>query len=100
MTEHSLERYNNNKSDKFLYMYLSSVNTSIILPLQMKHCCVEDPSDLCSVNISGQEMSEVKEDDLALFDNVAYVNAAENFLPFGKITYTYLYQFCSWSSNY
>nr|XP_022287824.1 X-ray radiation resistance-associated protein 1-like [Crassostrea virginica] len=48
----------------------------------MKHCCVEDPSDLCSVNISGQEMSEVKEDDLALFDNVAYVNAAENFLPF------------------
>ncbi|XP_062584370.1 X-ray radiation resistance-associated protein 1-like [Saccostrea cucullata] len=48
----------------------------------MKHCCVEDPSDLCSVNISGQEMSEVKEDDLALFDNVAYVNAAENYLPF------------------
>lgn len=50
----------------------------------MKHCCVEDPSDLCSVNISGQEMSEVKEDDLALFDNVAYVNAAENYLPFGE----------------
>jgi hypothetical protein len=49
----------------------------------MKHCCVEDPSDLCSVNISGQEMSEVKEDDLALFDNVAYVNASENYLPFG-----------------
>lgn len=49
----------------------------------MKHCCVEDPSDLCSVNIAGQEMSEVKEDDLALFDSVAYVNAAENYLPFG-----------------
>lgn len=49
----------------------------------MRHCCVEDPSDLCSVNISGKEMSEVKEDDLALFDNVAYVNASENFLPFG-----------------
>lgn len=48
----------------------------------MKHCCVEDPSDLCSVNIAGQEMSEVKEDDLALFDSVAYVNAAENYLPF------------------
>lgn len=51
----------------------------------MKHCCVEDPSDLCSVNIAGQEMSEVKEDDLALFDSVAYVNAAENYLPFGML---------------
>lgn len=30
-------------------------------------------------------MSEVKEDDLALFDSVAYVNAAENFLPFGML---------------
>ncbi|XP_053404342.1 X-ray radiation resistance-associated protein 1-like isoform X2 [Mercenaria mercenaria] len=48
----------------------------------MRHCCVEDPSDLCSVNISGKEISEVKEEDLALFDNVAYVNASENFLPF------------------
>ncbi|ESP05046.1 hypothetical protein LOTGIDRAFT_230081, partial [Lottia gigantea] len=48
----------------------------------MKHCCVEDPSDLCSVNISGQGFTEVKEDDLVLFDNVAYVNAAENYLPF------------------
>ena len=51
---------------------------------QMKHCCVEDPSDLCSVNISGKEISDVKEEDLALFDNVAYVNASENFLSFGK----------------
>ena len=51
---------------------------------QMKHCCVEDPSDLCSVNISGKEISDVKEEDLALFDNVAYVNASENFLPFGR----------------
>ena len=50
----------------------------------MKHCCVEDPSDLCSVNIAGKELSEVKEEDFALFDNVAYVNAAENYLPFGK----------------
>ena len=50
---------------------------------KMKHCCVEDPTDLCSVNISGLGLSEVKEDDLALFDNVAYVNASENILPFG-----------------
>ncbi len=51
----------------------------------MKHCCVEDPTDLCSVNIGGQGLSEVKEDDFALFDNVAYVNSSENILPFGKI---------------
>ncbi|XP_064639371.1 X-ray radiation resistance-associated protein 1-like [Lineus longissimus] len=47
----------------------------------MKHCCVDDPSDLCSVSISGQGLSEVKEEDFALFDNVAYVNASENYLP-------------------
>lgn len=50
----------------------------------MKHCCVEDPADLCSVNIAGKELNEVKEEDFALFDNVAYVNAAENYLPFGE----------------
>ena len=50
----------------------------------MRHCCIEDPSDLCSVNISGKELSEYKEEDFALFDNVAYVNASENYLPFGK----------------
>ncbi|XP_035827301.1 X-ray radiation resistance-associated protein 1 isoform X2 [Aplysia californica] len=48
----------------------------------MKHCCVEDPADLCSVNIAGKELTDVKEDDLALFENVAYVNAGENYLPF------------------
>ncbi|KAK6194382.1 hypothetical protein SNE40_000023 [Patella caerulea] len=48
----------------------------------MKHCCVDDPSDLCSINISGKEFVEVEEDDLTAFDNVAYVNAAENYLPF------------------
>lgn len=50
----------------------------------MRHCCVEDPSDLCSVNIAGKELSEFKEEDFALFDNVAYVNASENYLPFGN----------------
>lgn len=49
----------------------------------MKHCHVEDPSDLCSVNICGQNLSHVVHDDLKLFDNVAYVNASENELPFG-----------------
>ena len=39
--------------------------------------------DLCSVNISGQGLSEAKEEDLQLFDNVAYINASENILPLG-----------------
>ncbi|ELU12376.1 hypothetical protein CAPTEDRAFT_227314 [Capitella teleta] len=47
----------------------------------MKHCCVDDPTDLCSVNINGQNLSETKVEDFKLFDNVAYVNAAENILP-------------------
>nr|XP_054770756.1 X-ray radiation resistance-associated protein 1-like [Lytechinus pictus] len=48
----------------------------------LKHCCVEDPSDLCSVNISGQDLTDAKEEDFELFVNVAYVNAGENLLPF------------------
>nr|KAG5698004.1 hypothetical protein BaRGS_005822 [Batillaria attramentaria] len=41
----------------------------------------EDGADLCSINIAGQELSDVKEDDLEMFDNVAYINAGENYLP-------------------
>ena len=69
-----------NPEDRF------SHNEARFVFTQMKHCCVEDPSDLCSVNISGKEITDVKEEDLALFDNVAYVNASENYLPFGKHT--------------
>ena len=58
----------------------------------MKHCCVEDPAHLCSVNISGQNLTDAKHDDFALFDNVAYVNAAENILPFGKYMCIYNYK--------
>ena len=47
----------------------------------MKHCCVEDPADLCSINISGHQFTSAKMEDFQLFDNVAYVNAAENRLP-------------------
>ena len=52
----------------------------------MRHCCVEDPTDLCSVNISDQGFSEVKVEDFQLFDNVAYINASENFLSLGMDT--------------
>ncbi|XP_022098597.1 X-ray radiation resistance-associated protein 1-like isoform X2 [Acanthaster planci] len=48
----------------------------------LKHCCVEDPTDVCSINITGKELTDVKEDDFQLFDNVAYINAGENLLPF------------------
>ncbi|XP_030838341.1 X-ray radiation resistance-associated protein 1-like [Strongylocentrotus purpuratus] len=48
----------------------------------LTHCCVEDPTDLCSINISGQDLTEVKQEDFELFINVAYVNAGENLLPF------------------
>ena len=58
----------------------------------MKHCCVDDPADLCSVNISGQSFTDVKEEDFSLFDNVAYVNAAENYLPLGRrLSYAMIY---------
>ena len=68
-------------------IFCTNVNTSISLSLsylQMKHCSVSDPCDLCSVNISGQQLNDVKEDDFLLFDNVAYMNAAENLLSVGK----------------
>lgn len=51
---------------------------------QMKHCCVEDPADLCSVNVSGKNLVDAKQEDFLLFDNVAYVNVSDNLLPFGE----------------
>ncbi|NWZ27200.1 XRRA1 protein, partial [Asarcornis scutulata] len=54
-------------------------------PFLMKHHCLKNPSDLCSVNISCQNLA--KEDDFEKFDCVAFINAAENLLtlePFRK----------------
>lgn len=62
----------------------SELIRNMFFDFQLRHCCVDDPSDLCSVNIAGKEMSDVKEEDFEMFDNVAYVNAAENYLPLGK----------------
>ncbi|XP_040513846.1 X-ray radiation resistance-associated protein 1 isoform X2 [Gallus gallus] len=56
-------------------------------PFLMKHHCLKHPSDLCSVNISGQNLVSAKEDDFEKFDCVAFINAAENLLtlePFRK----------------
>ncbi|XP_043077759.1 X-ray radiation resistance-associated protein 1 [Puntigrus tetrazona] len=43
--------------------------------------CVDKPSDLCSVNISGQRLQTVKPEDFHEFDNMAYINASDNHLP-------------------
>ncbi|XP_015708118.1 X-ray radiation resistance-associated protein 1 [Coturnix japonica] len=56
-------------------------------PFLMKHHRLKHPSDLCSANISGQNLVSAKEDDFEKFDCVAFINAAENLLtlePFRK----------------
>ncbi|XP_062434496.1 X-ray radiation resistance-associated protein 1 [Rhea pennata] len=61
---------------------LSSAEEDNILdePFLMKHHCLKNPSDLCSVNISNQNLVSAKEDDFEKFDCVAFINAAENLL--------------------
>ena len=73
-------------SDELFHMDYQMTSCHVISWLQMKLFCVDDPSDLCSINISGQLLSDVKEEDFSLFDNIAYVNAAENFLTVGRST--------------
>lgn len=53
----------------------------------MKQCCVADPADLCSVNIAGLGIESARPDDFQLFDNVAYINAADNALELGILIY-------------
>lgn len=48
----------------------------------MWHHQVASAADLCSLNVAGRGLDEVREEDFTLFKNVAYVNAAENILPF------------------
>ncbi|XP_039601561.1 X-ray radiation resistance-associated protein 1 [Polypterus senegalus] len=53
----------------------------------MKLHCVEDPSDLCSVNISDKNLSVTEEEEFGVFNNIAYINAIGNNLnlaPFRK----------------
>jgi len=49
----------------------------------MKHCCVTDPSDLYTVNISGQSLTDAVSSDFELFTNVVTVNASDNLLSLG-----------------
>lgn len=48
----------------------------------LKHCAVEDPSDLCNANIESCGLCETKVDDLPMFDNVVIVKASDNMLAF------------------
>jgi Leucine-rich repeat (LRR) protein len=48
---------------------------------------VEDPSDVCSINVTAKDLNDVKSEDFQLFDNVAYINAGENLLPFEAFTH-------------
>lgn len=52
---------------------------------------VDDPLDLCSVDIADQKLNHIENDQFYKFTNVAYVNAAENFLPFGMLVYSFQY---------
>ena len=48
---------------------------------QLKHHCVKNPSDLCSINVSGLKFSQAKDKDFKHFNSVIYINASENLLP-------------------
>ncbi|XP_014446094.1 X-ray radiation resistance-associated protein 1 isoform X2 [Tupaia chinensis] len=47
----------------------------------LKHHCVRNPADLCSINVSGLKLSKAKEKDFKHFNSVIYINASENLLP-------------------
>uniref|UniRef100_A0A667X275 X-ray radiation resistance associated 1 n=1 Tax=Myripristis murdjan TaxID=586833 RepID=A0A667X275_9TELE len=59
-------------------------------PLLMRLHCVDEPSELCVVNISEQRLDSVEPDDLKEFDSVAYINAFVNSLSLGSFS-----SFCS-----
>uniref|UniRef100_A0A7N4Q048 X-ray radiation resistance associated 1 n=1 Tax=Sarcophilus harrisii TaxID=9305 RepID=A0A7N4Q048_SARHA len=50
-------------------------------PFLLKHHSVKRPTDLCTVNISGQKIAKAKEKDFRHFDAVIFINASENLLP-------------------
>uniref|UniRef100_A0A4X2LJZ5 X-ray radiation resistance associated 1 n=2 Tax=Vombatus ursinus TaxID=29139 RepID=A0A4X2LJZ5_VOMUR len=50
-------------------------------PFLLKHHSVKRPTDLCTVNISGQKIAKAKEKDFRHFDAVVFINASENLLP-------------------
>ncbi|KAM6099591.1 X-ray radiation resistance-associated protein 1 [Theristicus caerulescens] len=67
--------------------YRIAVGLTIGVCFYFQHHCLKNPSDLCSVNISSQNLVSAKEGDFEKLDCVAFINAAENLLtlePFRK----------------
>ncbi|XP_056118928.1 X-ray radiation resistance-associated protein 1 [Rhinichthys klamathensis goyatoka] len=61
----------------------STLDAQLLITLH----CVDKPSDLCSVNISGQHLQMVKLEGLEKFDHITYINASDNHLtlePFDR----------------
>ncbi|XP_056267377.1 X-ray radiation resistance-associated protein 1 isoform X3 [Pseudoliparis swirei] len=48
--------------------------------------CVDEPSELCSVDISEQKLNNVKPEELQVFGNVAYIDASVNSLSLGSFS--------------
>ncbi|KAK2513503.1 Xrra1 [Columba guinea] len=59
-------------------------------PFLMKHHHLKNPSDLCFVNISSQNLVLAKEEDFEKFDCVAFINAAENLLTLEDCFFCFL----------
>ncbi|XP_024921637.1 X-ray radiation resistance-associated protein 1 [Cynoglossus semilaevis] len=47
--------------------------------------CVDEPSELSSVNVSEQQLNSVKPEELQAFDNVVCLDASVNFLSLGSL---------------
>ncbi|XP_051793743.1 X-ray radiation resistance-associated protein 1 isoform X2 [Acanthochromis polyacanthus] len=48
--------------------------------------CVDEPSELCSADISEQKLNSVEPEDLKVFDNIAHINASINSLSLGSFS--------------
>ncbi|CAB4016101.1 X-ray radiation resistance-associated 1-like, partial [Paramuricea clavata] len=44
----------------------------------MNACFINDPLDLCSINIAGKGLTLVNEDDFSMFKNVIHIDAGDN----------------------
>jgi hypothetical protein len=85
----------------------------------MQVCCIEDPSDVVSVNLNGKDLIEVvylqyiielksincpllfqiREEDMVLFDNIVDINANENYLSLGNSVIAMAFSLARISSN-
>ncbi|XP_028277989.1 X-ray radiation resistance-associated protein 1 [Parambassis ranga] len=55
-------------------------------PFLLRLHCVDEPSELCSVNISEQNLNSVKPEDLKEFNSVAFIDASINSLSLGSFS--------------